>query len=210
MHSSLRPSLFALLAAAAFAGCTIYNIGGDDSPPPDPDPFGTCVRDTIAQCYLDQLSADACAELVIASCTLGEQEPIDAGIDAPSDGGPPPPVDTDCLQVRFQSCYALLGNTQLCAQKAIGSCVTTCSPPLPACWPPCAPSDPWCVPECEPGDPTCRPSCDYPGDPTCEACAPGDAHCLAAICHYEVARDCRVNGGDESECEALAVTQCGS
>ena len=52
----------ALVATAGLAGCSLYADGSDSSDSTGTDQLSQCVHDVIADCYLNQLPADVCAD----------------------------------------------------------------------------------------------------------------------------------------------------
>lgn len=197
MFSRTRLHLaLAVLAGASLGGCSIYTDSSSDNLI-DPDATGQCVRDTIAQCYLDQLPADDCAELVLATCDLDEptvpgdpqcfdellRDCLAAGGDpmtcelraseACSDPGP----GGDCFDRVFEECMAMYADPQVCTANADQICYGTG----------CGPADPSCPPPCPPGDPNCT------GDPDC---------------FDRVFRDCVAQGGDPMTCSDQAAQVC--
>ena len=194
-RTRLRLTL-AVLASVSLGGCTIYADGSSDNLI-EPDATGQCVRDTIAQCYLDQLPADTCAELVLSTCDLDEPTPTDPQCfdevlrDCLVAGGDPmtcelraseacnqPDPNGDCFDRVFDECMTMYADPQVCTVNAEQVCYGTG----------CDPADPMCQPQpCTPGDPTCN------GDPDC---------------FDRVFRDCLVQGGDPMTCSDQAAQVC--
>jgi hypothetical protein len=230
LRTRLRLTL-AVLAGVGLGGCTIYTDDASDHLI-EPDATGQCVRDIIARCYLDQLPADTCAELVLSTCDLDEPTPTDpqcfdellrecllAGGDPmtcelrASEACNQPDPNGDCFDRVFDECITIYADPQLCAVRAEQVCDgTDCDPADPMCVPqPCMPGDPSCPPPpCHPADPMCQPPppCD-PSDPMCPpTCMPGDPTCGGPSCTEQVFRDCLAQGIDPMTCAQLAADAC--
>ena len=212
----------ALVASAGLAGCSLYADGSDSSDTTGTDPVSQCVHDVIADCYLNQLPADVCANNVLTQCNLGSGDPTDPA----------------CYDEVLRACLESGGDPMLCDLRASESC----GGPSPGCDPN---TDPTCTPGCQPGDPSCDPYNDCfqrtfdeclsmngdpeqcrlyadqicGGTPGCDpmtdpGCVPGcdpmtDPTCGGPSCYDQVFRDCLQQGLDPMTCDQEASAACG-
>jgi hypothetical protein len=218
--SRLRYAL-ALVASAGLAGCSIYADGSDSSDTTGTDQVTQCVHDVIADCYLNQLPADVCADNVLTQCNLGGSDPN----------------DPTCYDDVLRACLESGGDPMLCDLRAQESCGggTGCDPNIdPTCTPGCQAGDPSCDPygdcftrtfdECMSmsGDPEqCRQyadqicgggtPCDPMTDPNCTpTCVPGDPSCDPGTdCFDRVFADCLAQNNDPMRCIEVATQPCG-
>ena len=213
----------ALVASAGLAGCSLYADGSDSSDTTGTDPVSQCVHDVIADCYLNQLPADVCANNVLTQCNLGSGDPTDPA----------------CYDEVLRACLESGGDPMLCDLRATESC----GGPSPGCDPN---TDPTCTPGCQPGDPSCdpyndcfqrtfdeclsmngdpeqcrlyadqicggtTPGCDPMVDPTCNPGGqPGDPSCdPGGDCFDRVFADCLAQTNDPMVCIDIATQTCG-
>ena len=199
----------ALVASAGLAGCSLYADGSDSSDSTGTDQVSQCVHDVIADCYLNQLPADVCAQNVLTQCNLGGTDP----------------GDPTCYDDVMRACLESGGDPMLCDLRASESCGGT----TPGCDPNV---DPTCTPGCQAGDPSCDPYSDcfqrtfdeclsMNGDPEqCRlyadqicggtGCDPmTDPTCGGPSCYDQVFRDCLLQGLDPMTCDQEASAAYG-
>jgi hypothetical protein len=125
----------ALVATATLAGCNVIDDDGSSSELSDPA-TQTCLRETVEECYAQNLPPDLCAALIEARC-------LDDGGMPPGDPGDPnePPCDPPgpdpmCVERIYQECLAQGVDPMTCESYASQVCTNTDPPPGP---------DPMCV-----------------------------------------------------------------
>jgi len=120
-------------AAASLGGCDV--VGNDDNRSALSDPaVQSCLRDTIEECYAQNLSPDDCASLIEDRCLGGMDDP------------PGDPNDPECRQRVFDDCVAAGVDEMTCYAIADDQCRDPSQPPddEPPCTDPPGP-DPMCV-----------------------------------------------------------------
>lgn len=124
----------ALVAMTSLGACDV--VGNDDSASALTDPtVQSCLRDTIEECYAQNLPPALCAVLIEDRCLGGVGQP------------PGDPNDPDCHQRVFEDCVAAGVDEMTCWAIAGDSCGDPGQPPGdPPCTDPPPPGpDPMCV-----------------------------------------------------------------